>query len=415
MTDALRAAGQFPSSPSWAPVHRVAYRLELDDRVDAALALTRRHKRRQSYRWYLLCVVVLVLILVVAWFTGDLRRTGHSLALACVAMALAIYAGCRTPSRRSVKRVLEAEAEMTEWAAIELSEAGITVASPSEVDRQSWGKLAGIERTPELILLRISETIAEVIPIRFFTTAEEAEQFCKYAAARIPHRGRCRECGYDLKGNLSGSCPECGWRIDPAPLQPPRSAMIARVAEAQNDSSWEAVHVAEYEARREDFIRTAIWKRCGRGRWLLYAIGSAIVFAVFMWIGWTMYQEGPSRAVLTWILTVITTALIVRSIPRWIWQDLEPAVGDYVGLIHEIRLSEAGVTIRSALHENAAGWSRFRSIHRAHHAFYLRRGGDVVDMVPLRAFGRRADAEAFFDFARAQLCSSAGAGESVMK
>ena len=23
--------------------------------------------------------------------------------------------------------------------------------------------------------------------------------------------GRCEECGYDLRGDLSGGCPECGW------------------------------------------------------------------------------------------------------------------------------------------------------------------------------------------------------------
>jgi hypothetical protein len=27
---------------------------------------------------------------------------------------------------------------------------------------------------------------------------------------RRPPRGHCRRCGYNLKGNLSGTCPECG-------------------------------------------------------------------------------------------------------------------------------------------------------------------------------------------------------------
>ncbi len=39
------------------------------------------------------------------------------------------------------------------------------------------------------------------------------------AVARIPpvlerrrQRGRCPECGYDLRGNRDAGCPECGWR-----------------------------------------------------------------------------------------------------------------------------------------------------------------------------------------------------------
>ena len=27
--------------------------------------------------------------------------------------------------------------------------------------------------------------------------------------------GHCQKCGYDLTGNVSGRCPECGTRIDP--------------------------------------------------------------------------------------------------------------------------------------------------------------------------------------------------------
>ena len=31
---------------------------------------------------------------------------------------------------------------------------------------------------------------------------------------RRPPPGRCRRCGYDLTGNVSGRCPECGERIN---------------------------------------------------------------------------------------------------------------------------------------------------------------------------------------------------------
>ncbi len=33
---------------------------------------------------------------------------------------------------------------------------------------------------------------------------------------RRPPRGHCQGCGYDLKGNVSGVCPECGKELEPA-------------------------------------------------------------------------------------------------------------------------------------------------------------------------------------------------------
>jgi hypothetical protein len=32
-------------------------------------------------------------------------------------------------------------------------------------------------------------------------------------ARRVPGLGRCQKCGYDLTGNVSGRCPECGTEV----------------------------------------------------------------------------------------------------------------------------------------------------------------------------------------------------------
>ena len=37
---------------------------------------------------------------------------------------------------------------------------------------------------------------------------------------RRPRPGHCQKCGYDLTGNISGRCPECGERIHQEELQP---------------------------------------------------------------------------------------------------------------------------------------------------------------------------------------------------
>lgn len=34
-----------------------------------------------------------------------------------------------------------------------------------------------------------------------------------------PRAGCCQHCGYNLTGNVSGVCPECGQKVDPAPVE----------------------------------------------------------------------------------------------------------------------------------------------------------------------------------------------------
>jgi hypothetical protein len=43
-----------------------------------------------------------------------------------------------------------------------------------------------------------------------------------HARLRGPARGHCAECNYDLTGNISGRCPECGTPIPGAPVETAR-------------------------------------------------------------------------------------------------------------------------------------------------------------------------------------------------
>ncbi|MHC4610757.1 MAG: hypothetical protein ACYS7M_10475, partial [Planctomycetota bacterium] len=36
---------------------------------------------------------------------------------------------------------------------------------------------------------------------------------------RVAKPGHCRSCGYNLQGNTSGICPECGQEIPPPPCR----------------------------------------------------------------------------------------------------------------------------------------------------------------------------------------------------
>lgn len=53
----------------------------------------------------------------------------------------------------------------------------------------------------------------------------------KRVCRRLP-LGLCTHCGYDLTGNVSGRCPECGGSVDPA-------SPVSRAGESRNDPSRE--------------------------------------------------------------------------------------------------------------------------------------------------------------------------------
>jgi hypothetical protein len=44
------------------------------------------------------------------------------------------------------------------------------------------------------------------VPVRPFTQADAVQSFAN-------DRGKCGQCEYDLTGNTTGVCPECGWKI----------------------------------------------------------------------------------------------------------------------------------------------------------------------------------------------------------
>src|SRR5262245_61219402 len=53
----------------------------------------------------------------------------------------------------------------------------------------------------------------------FFSAAVPTGIFL-FVDRRRPLSGRCHRCSYDLTGNMSGVCPECGTKIGPAPAEP---------------------------------------------------------------------------------------------------------------------------------------------------------------------------------------------------
>jgi hypothetical protein len=63
---------------------------------------------------------------------------------------------------------------------------------------------------------------AAVLIIFVPTMLRAIRAFCQYRGLMRSYQGVCGTCGYDLRGNRSGRCPECGtaprWATDPSNL-----------------------------------------------------------------------------------------------------------------------------------------------------------------------------------------------------
>lgn len=70
-------------------------------------------------------------------------------------------------------------------------------------------------------VLRMSAPVADTalkIALGALAVCSAAVAWMAYRAMRFdpigPGEGRCRACGYDLTGNQSGVCPECGAKVE---------------------------------------------------------------------------------------------------------------------------------------------------------------------------------------------------------
>jgi hypothetical protein len=89
--------------------------------------------------------------------------------------------------------------------------AGVEFAPPTTIDPYEYTYYTGPTRGTASATLRYG-----LLAVPYWLLAVVAALpavFRARAAIRRRHRsfrGRCRECGYDLSGNVSGVCPECG-------------------------------------------------------------------------------------------------------------------------------------------------------------------------------------------------------------
>jgi len=76
----------------------------------------------------------------------------------------------------------------------------------------TWGGMS------EIAILLVGAMLALLATsgyVAFLRKPSERDVVVNYAM----DRGHCGQCGYDLTGNVSGACPECGWQIPRSELK----------------------------------------------------------------------------------------------------------------------------------------------------------------------------------------------------
>jgi hypothetical protein len=118
---------------------------------------------------------------------------------------------------QAVKRVLSRgqNRDLFSPQRLTLSREEIQTSSPYQNTRWAWGAVEKVVKTDQHVFMFLSAMSALIVPRRAFRADADFELFFKTARdhQRTASPGNCRKCGYDLHGNQSGACPECGTPI----------------------------------------------------------------------------------------------------------------------------------------------------------------------------------------------------------
>ncbi len=170
------------------------------------------------------------------------------------------------------------------------------------------------------------------------TTLDTACRLQRYvvqelAATFLPKRGKrdCVECGYDLTGNVSGKCPDCGWEIDPQKMDEAAARGDAKpqAALTWNPLTWLrnkhgatlfAILIAAVMAAMPPAGGAWSWAGAGKGGMILWpmfgATNQLLGGLAFLVIGFYLWRRGKP----VWFLALPMVFMLVM--PAWAmsWQ-----------------------------------------------------------------------------------------------
>ena len=200
-------------------------------RFDARLVATRRALRAAiglAAGVGIAPVVALAGYGLAVWAEPDGVETGQVVsAVVCSAVWVLLWAGVAL--RAFMSRTDAAAAEMDPFAAgprrVRLVPEGVWVHGSYGEALHRWPVVSLIDRTDDLVALHVRAPLIVVVPARAFADASEAGRFVEEArrlraadgdavdmvAALLAGRDvPCPLCGFNLRGQQGGKCPECG-------------------------------------------------------------------------------------------------------------------------------------------------------------------------------------------------------------
>jgi hypothetical protein len=151
-------------------------------------------------------VIILFLSLIPPWFIDYVLAATIGAAIAILTFTLWVYWLKSKAIKAHAKKAGDRKDDVT----VALSQGGLSVMRGPVQARVGWETLKHVRQTEDDLYFGVSETgdIAS-IPKRAFVSPEAAEHFFAAARGHIEGEWKCGRCGYDLRGNRRGRCPEC--------------------------------------------------------------------------------------------------------------------------------------------------------------------------------------------------------------
>lgn len=199
----------------------IEYTLDENDVIALQDHYQKSSPERRRFNQFFLVVVALTLALgiaeVVLLWKGEEIAIDYGTWVVLFCVLFVYILGKHRSAAQSVKRVLSRgqNRDLFSPQRLTMSGEGIQTSSPYQNSRISWGAVEKVFKTDEHVFMFLSAMSALIVPRTAFPTDADFDHFFTIADGhqRAASPGNCRKCGYDLHGNQSGACPECGTAI----------------------------------------------------------------------------------------------------------------------------------------------------------------------------------------------------------
>ncbi len=205
--------------PCEQPSFEISYELTRDDLVEAAFFLSKsssyvkRQHRTVRLVIYGIALICLLLVASELLLQGAMPNLMLSLVVPLTLVCTVTYVlASPKQQRRQIAKLVDAQKNTIALSptTIRLSAQGVELENSYVYHRLKWLAVCQVRQSDQYILLYLTQLSAEVIPKSAFDSTEAAEAFFAFAARHCSTEAECPKCHYDLRGNTSGVCPECG-------------------------------------------------------------------------------------------------------------------------------------------------------------------------------------------------------------